>query len=92
MASTAASCGQRQLSFANFITTRPTEGWEYVATLAVLSLALGVLGPGEWALDEAIEPWTYGNPARSLAVSALVGIGGTAAYLLTFWRPRRASS
>lgn len=75
-----------------FITARPTEGWEYVATLAVLSLALGALGPGEWALDEAIEPWTYGNPARSLAVAAIVGLGGTAAYLLAFWRPRRASS
>src|SRR6266480_6498949 len=34
-----------------FITARPTEGWEYVGTLAVLSIALGTLGPGRWSVD-----------------------------------------
>src|SRR5205814_10434014 len=38
-----------------FITARPTEGWEYVGTLAVLSIVLGALGPGRWSLDWALD-------------------------------------
>jgi putative oxidoreductase len=69
-----------------FITARPTEGWEYVATLAVVSLALGTLGPGEWSLDHALDLSFAFDAARALLVVAVVGIGGTAAYLLAFWR------
>src|SRR5437764_3702750 len=38
-----------------FITARPTEGWEYVMTLAVLSIVLGTVGLGRWALDYAFD-------------------------------------
>src|SRR5438270_11994795 len=38
-----------------FITARPTEGWEYVTTLAVLSIARGAGGPGRWSLDRALD-------------------------------------
>jgi len=72
-----------------FVTARPTEGWEYVGTLALLSLALAALTPGEWSLDNALDVSFAFDPAQALAVGAVVGIGGTALYLATFWRPSR---
>jgi putative oxidoreductase len=70
-----------------FITARPTEGWEYVMSLAVLSIVLGTLGPGRWSVDHALDLSFPFEPDRALAVAAVVGIGGTILYLLTFWRP-----
>jgi putative oxidoreductase len=70
-----------------FITARPTEGWEYVMSLAVLSIVLGTLGPGRWSVDHALDLSFPFEPNRALAVAAVVGIGGTILYLLTFWRP-----
>ena len=75
-----------------FITARPTEGWEHVATLAVLSIALGALGPGEWSVDNAADLSFALEPDKALAVSAIIGIGGTAAYLAAFWRPKRVQT
>jgi putative oxidoreductase len=75
-----------------FITARPTEGWEYVGTLAVLSLALGAIGPGEWSLDNAFDLAFPFDPSKALAVAAGIGIGGTALYLATFWRPKRTAA
>jgi len=37
-----------------WVTARPAEGWEYVATLLIGAIAVGLLGPGGWSLDEAI--------------------------------------
>lgn len=70
-----------------FITARPTEGWEYVGTLAVLAIALGAFGPGEWSLDNAVDLSFPFEPGQALATAAAIGIGGTVAYLATFWRP-----
>jgi putative oxidoreductase len=72
-----------------FITARPTEGWEYVGTLAVLALALGTLGPGEWSLDNAFDVSFAFEPSQALATAVVIGVGGTLAYLATFWRPTR---
>jgi putative oxidoreductase len=71
-----------------FINNKP-EGWEYVVTVAVLSVALGTLGPGDWSLDHAFGfsfPFENGT---ALLISALVAIGGTAVFLTAFWRPPR---
>ncbi len=69
-----------------FVTARPTEGWEYVATLALTGLALAMLGPGEYSLDHAVglddilDGWVgLGFAAGGLAVAA--------GQLLLFWRP-----
>jgi putative oxidoreductase len=63
------------------------EGWEYVGTLAILAMALGTIGPGEWSLDDAIG-WDFPfEPGTALLISALVGIIGTIAFLAIFWRP-----
>jgi putative oxidoreductase len=67
------------------------EGWEYVGTLAVLSIALGALGPGEWSLDDAFGLSFPFEPGTALLVSAGVGILGTAAFLAVFWRPPRSA-
>ena len=75
-----------------FITARPTEGWEYVMTLAVLSIVLGAIGPGQWSLDHVLGLSFPFEPDKALIVAAAVGIGGTILYLLTFWRPPRKST
>jgi len=75
-----------------FVTARPTEGWEYVGTLAVLSIAIGAFGPGRWSLDHALDLSFPFEPDKALLVAAVVGIGGTALYLATFWRPPRATT
>lgn len=72
-----------------WVTARPTEGWEYVATLAILSLVLGTLGPGQWSIDDAAEFSFALDPAKAIWVVLVVGLGGTGAYLATFWRPRK---
>jgi putative oxidoreductase len=71
-----------------FINNKP-EGWEYVVTVAVLSLALGALGPGNWSLDHAFGFSFPFETGTALLISAVVGIGGTAAFLAAFWRPPR---
>ena len=38
-----------------FFIFRPGEGWEYVMTLSIAGLALGVIGPGGWSIDEAVD-------------------------------------
>ncbi|WP_405995694.1 DoxX family protein [Streptomyces sp. NBC_00986] len=61
------------------------DGYEYVLTLAVVALALAVLGPGRWSLDHAagidLTGWTGGGTALGVAVVATGGLLGT------FWRP-----
>jgi putative oxidoreductase len=68
-----------------FFIFRPGEGWEYVANLAVASLAIGALGPGQWSIDDKIDfqlrHWW------GLLVALVIGVGGTALLLATFWRP-----
>jgi putative oxidoreductase len=73
-----------------FFTTNPGEGYEYVLTLTVVALAMGALGPGEWSLDDAFDIVVDGWDG--LLVDAIVGIGGTALFLLLFWRPSRATA
>jgi putative oxidoreductase len=68
-----------------FVFRRPTEGWEYLMNLAAALFAIGVWGPGEWSLDNAIN---Y-EPSLSTAmwITLVIGIGGTASLLAVFWRP-----
>jgi putative oxidoreductase len=70
-----------------FFINNPGEGYEYVATIAVLSIVLGALGPGNWSLDHALDLSFPFEPGTALLITAIVGIGGTAAFLATFWRP-----
>lgn len=69
-----------------WVTARPDEGWEYVATLLVGALAVGMLGPGGWSLDDAIgiagdlDGWVG---LALVAGGGLAGIGQVA----TMFRP-----
>ena len=72
-----------------FFLSTAKEGYEYVVTVAVLSISLGTLGPGKWSLDHAFDfefPFNFG---KALLITAIVGIGGAAAFLAAFWRPPR---
>lgn len=61
------------------------DGYEYVLVLAVVSLVLGILGPGWLSLDRAagieITGWTGG------AIALGLGLLATAGLLAVFWRP-----
>ena len=68
-----------------FFIFRPGEGWEYVATLAFVSLALATLGPGETSLDAALDldetlaGWTG-------LIIGLTGFALGALQVAMFWR------
>ena len=73
----------RFAGFFNF--HRPDEGYEYVATLAVVSAAVAVIGPGAYSLDSVLgiaddlDGWVG---AAAVAVGLVIGAG----QIATFWR------
>jgi putative oxidoreductase len=73
----------RFVGFFNF--RRPDEGYEYVATLAVIGIAVAIAGPGRYSVDEAIG--IAGN-LDGWVGAAIVGAGLLVAVgqLATFWR------
>jgi putative oxidoreductase len=71
-----------------FFIFRPGEGWEYVMTLTFCGLALAVLGPGEWSLDEAIGWRDDLIGTTGLLIALLAGGGGAGLLLATAWRPK----
>lgn len=69
-----------------WVTARPDEGWEYVFTLLALAVAIGLLGPGQWSIDDAIGLATDLDGWVGLLIvagGALSGVGQVA----TFFRP-----
>ena len=63
------------------------DGYEYVLVLAVVSLALAMLGPGRLSVDQAagitMPGWAGGGVALGVAVVATAGL------LAVFWRPTK---
>jgi putative oxidoreductase len=73
----------RFAGFFNF--HRPDEGYEYVTTLAVISLALAVAGPGRFSVDEALG--IAGDLDEWVGVAIVAGgLLAAAGQLATFWR------
>jgi putative oxidoreductase len=62
-----------------------SEGWEYVAFISAAATALSALGSGRFSLDRALGTDRIGSPAGRALVTALVGVGGAAGQLATFW-------
>jgi putative oxidoreductase len=66
------------------------DGYEYVLVLAVVSLALAMLGPGRLSVDRAagidVPGWAGGGIALGVAVVATAGL------LALFWRPAKEDS
>jgi putative oxidoreductase len=70
-----------------FFSNNPGEGWEYTTGLGVLAIAFGTLGPGQWSLDHAFGLSFPFDNGTALLITALLDLGGTAAFLAAFWRP-----
>jgi putative oxidoreductase len=74
-----------------WVTARPEEGWEYVATLLAGATTIAMLGPGQWAVDEAL-----GLAADLDGWIGLALVGGGAAagigQVATFFRPSSTTS
>ena len=68
-----------------FFIFRPGEGYEYVLMIALVSVAIGALGGGDWSLDHGTGFQVDGR--AGLAIAALGGAGGAALLLATCWRP-----
>ena len=68
-----------------FVFRRPDEGYEYVVTLAVISLALAIAGPGSVSIDSAlgIADTLDGWVGAGIIGAGLLAGGG---LLATFWR------
>ena len=63
------------------------EGWEYVFVLAVVAVAIAMLGPGEWSLDEALGIADDLDGYVGLAISAGGGLAAAAVLLAVYYRP-----
>jgi putative oxidoreductase len=72
-----------------FFIFRPGEGYEYVMTLTLVGLAIGLLGPGDWSLDHAAGLQSHLAGWTGLWIAAGAGGGGALALLAIFWRPER---
>lgn len=68
-----------------FFVFLPNQGWEYCATIALGALAVGIAGPGEWSLDNAIG--LAFNGWSGLLITVLIGLGGAALQLGLSYRP-----
>ena len=68
-----------------FVFHRPDEGYEYVVTLAIISLALAIVGPGAVSIDSAlgIADDLDGWVGAGIVAAGLFAGGG---LLATFWR------
>lgn len=69
-----------------FFIYNPGQGWEYVAMIMAVAIAVGTLGAGEWSLDNAVD-LTWFSGWRGLGVVLVGGGGGALALLATCWRP-----
>lgn len=73
----------RFAGFFNF--HRPDEGYEYVATLAVVALAIALIGPGSYSVDHAIGLADDLNGITGAAIWA-AGIAAGFGQTLVFWK------
>jgi putative oxidoreductase len=63
------------------------EGWEYVASLAVASVAIGALGGGRFSIDHGLGLDKRLSGGRGAAIALGAGLLGAAAQLAAFWSP-----
>ena len=69
-----------------FFIFRPGEGWEYVMTLSLVSVAVGGLGAGAWSIDGALDVDAFSG-ASGLALTLIPAVVGATLLLVGFWRP-----
>jgi putative oxidoreductase len=73
-----------------FFIFKPNQGWEYCASIAVAALAIAMIGPGEWSLDNAVgitwHAWT------GAVIAIVAGVGGALTQLAVCYRPKPTAS
>ena len=74
-----------------FFVFKPGQGYEYVAVLALVAVALAVLGPGQWSVDHALGIDDDLDSSVGAALSAGLGLVSAVGLLALFWRPNRTS-
>ncbi len=73
-----------------FFIFRKGEGWEYVASIAVVAWAVATIGPGELSLDHALDlTWDAWDGWIGSAIAGVLGVGGALLQLAVCYRPAR---
>ena len=72
-----------------FFIFKPNQGWEYCASIAVVAASVGVMGPGQWSLDHAVDIAFTGWSGGVTAVA--VGLGGAMLQLAISYRPKESA-
>jgi putative oxidoreductase len=73
-----------------FFIFRKGEGWEYVASIAVVAFAVATIGPGELSVDHAIGlDWDAWDGWIGGAIAGVLGVGGGITQLAVCYRPAR---
>ena len=70
-----------------FFIFRPGEGYEYVMTLTLAAVAVGLLGAGEWSIDSTSDGLADLAGWTGLWIVLAAGVGGAILLLAFFWRP-----
>lgn len=65
-------------------------GYELNFVFALAAVAVATVGPGAWSLDGALGIAYRFNGVTGLVIALVVGLGGAAAQLGTFYRPAPA--
>lgn len=65
-------------------------GYELNFVFALAAVAVAAVGPGAWSLDGALGIAYRFNGVTGLVIALVVGLGGAAAQLGTFYRPTPA--
>ena len=63
------------------------EGWEYVFVLGVIAVAVAMIGPGAWSVDDALGIADDLDGYAGLVISLIGGGLAAAGLLATFFRP-----
>ena len=73
-----------------FFIFRKGEGWEYVASIAVVAFAVATIGPGDLSVDHALGlDWDAWDGWIGAAIAGVVGFGGGITQLAVCYRPAR---
>jgi putative oxidoreductase len=70
-----------------FFIFKPGQGYEYVGFLVLTAIALGILGPGQLSLDDALGIAGDLDGGVGLGLSAGVGLVASIGLLAACWRP-----
>jgi putative oxidoreductase len=67
------------------------EGWEYVFMLAVIAVAIALLGPGGWSIDAVLGIDDDFDGFTGLAIAAGGGLVAAGGLLGAFYRPPKST-